>query len=69
MWKDYDTKRMLSNCENSHGLWPGELKKRLLQWSLSNPTHQGTREMCQIVQDFILVNRNTLGPYILSDVT
>ena len=58
--------------------------------NLSNPTHQGTREMCQIVQDvrtclirhtkgpgkcvrlyrmseysdFILVNRNTLGPYI-----
>jgi hypothetical protein len=22
-----------------------------LQWSLSNPIHQGTREMCQIVQD------------------
>jgi hypothetical protein len=62
MWKVYDTKRMLSNCENSHGLWPGELKKRLLQWSLSNPTHQGTREMCQIVQDFILVNRNTFEP-------
>jgi hypothetical protein len=58
--------------------------------SLSNTTHQGTREMCRIVQDvraclirhtkgpgkcvrlyrmseysdFILVNRNTLGPYI-----
>ena len=23
----------------------------LLQWNLSNPTHQDTREMCQIVQD------------------
>jgi hypothetical protein len=22
-----------------------------IQWNLSNPTHQGTREMCQIVQD------------------
>ena len=22
-----------------------------VQWNLSNPTHQGTREMCQIVQD------------------
>jgi hypothetical protein len=58
--------------------------------NLSIPTHQETREMCQIVQDvriclfrhtrrpgkcvrlyrmleysgFILVNRNTLGPYI-----
>ena len=58
--------------------------------NLSNLTHQGTREMCRIVQDvwtcliwhtkgpgkcvrlyrmseyscFILVNRNTFGPYI-----
>jgi hypothetical protein len=23
----------------------------ILQWNLSNPTHQGTRKMCQIVQD------------------
>ena len=23
----------------------------LVQWNLSNPTHQGTRGMCQIVQD------------------
>jgi hypothetical protein len=23
----------------------------LIQWNLSNPTHQGTREMCRIVQD------------------
>jgi hypothetical protein len=36
-----------------------------VQWNLSiNPTHQGTREMCRIVQyveysGFILVNRNT----------
>ena len=22
-----------------------------IQWNLSNPTHQGTREMCRIVQD------------------
>jgi hypothetical protein len=22
-----------------------------IQWNLSYPTHQGTREMCQIVQD------------------
>ena len=22
-----------------------------VQWNLSNPTHQGTREMCRIVQD------------------
>jgi hypothetical protein len=38
-----------------------------VQWNLSNLTHQGTREMCRIVQDvrilrFYLVNRNTLGP-------
>ena len=24
---------------------------RYIQWNLSNPTHQGTREMCPIVQD------------------
>ena len=41
----------------------------VIQWNLSNPTHQGTREMCRTVQDvgilrFILVNRNTLGPLI-----
>jgi hypothetical protein len=36
----------------------------LVQWNLSNPTHQGTREMCRIVQDVVklrfsfLVNRN-----------
>ena len=24
---------------------------KLIQWNLSNPTHKGTREMCQIVQD------------------
>jgi hypothetical protein len=23
----------------------------LLQWNLSNPTHQGTREMCRMSQD------------------
>ena len=23
----------------------------VLQWNLSNPTHQGTREMCRVVQD------------------
>jgi hypothetical protein len=34
------------------------------EWNLSNPTHQGTREMCRIAQDvrktqvFFLVNRN-----------
>ena len=22
-----------------------------IQWSMSNPTHKGTREMCRIVQD------------------
>jgi hypothetical protein len=22
-----------------------------IQWNLSNPTHQGTREMCRIAQD------------------
>jgi len=27
------------------------MKIVLLQWNLSNPTHQGTREMCRIVQD------------------
>jgi hypothetical protein len=37
-----------------------------IQWNLSNPTHQRTREMCRIVLDvrvlrFYLVNRNTLG--------
>ena len=25
--------------------------QRFVQWNLSNPTHKGTREMCQIVQD------------------
>jgi len=38
-----------------------------IQWDLFNPTHQGTREMCRIVQmseysGFNLVKRNTLGP-------
>ena len=38
--------------------------------NLFNLIHQGNREMCRFVQDvginsdFILVNRNTLGPYI-----
>ena len=46
-------------------LW--NLRNIQIQWNLSNPTHQGTREMCQIVQDvgilrFYLINRNTLGP-------
>ena len=39
-----------------------------LQWNLSNPTHQGTKEMYRIVYSeysgFILANRNTLGPTI-----
>ena len=35
----------------------------LLQWNLSNPTNQETKEMCQILQVVgILINRNTLGP-------
>jgi hypothetical protein len=35
-----------------------------IQWNMCNLTHQGTTEICRIVQDvgFILVNRNTLGP-------
>ena len=35
------------------------------QWNLSNPTHNGTRVMCQIVQDVRILRfyfRNTLGP-------
>jgi hypothetical protein len=33
------------------------------QWNLSNPTHQGTREMCQIVQDVrTCLIRHTKGP-------
>ena len=38
-----------------------------IQWNLSNPTHNGTRVMCQIVQDVGILQfyfRNTLGPYI-----
>ena len=27
------------------------MKMLYIQWNLSNPTHQGTREMCRIVQD------------------
>ena len=42
---------------------------KLLQWNLSNPTHQDTKEMCRIVQDvgiyrFKLVNSNTLESWI-----
>ena len=41
--------------------------KIILQWNLSNPTHQGTMEMWRIVQDVgilrvYLVNKTTLGP-------
>jgi hypothetical protein len=36
--------------------------KTAVHWNLSNLIHQGTREVCRIVQDVgILVNRNTLG--------
>jgi hypothetical protein len=40
------------------------LLRIVVPWNLSNPTHQGTREMCRIVQDvgilnFIYVNRTT----------
>jgi len=40
-----------------------------IKWNLSNPTHQGTRETCWIVQDvkvlrFNLVNWNLLEPII-----
>jgi hypothetical protein len=34
-----------------------------IQWNLSNATHQGTREMCQIVQDVrTCLIRHTKGP-------
>ena len=34
-----------------------------IQWNLSNPTHQGTREMCRIVQDVsTCLIRHTKGP-------
>ena len=36
----------------------------IIQWNLSDPTYEGTWEMCWIVQ-FSLVSRNTLGPSIL----
>ena len=29
-----------------------------IQWNLSNPTHQGAREMCQIVQDIGILRFN-----------
>ena len=36
---------------------------QLAQWNLSNLTHQGTREMCQIVQDVrTCLIRPTKGP-------
>ena len=49
------------------GINPNPNETNQLQWNLSNPTHQWTREMCRIAQDvgilgFILVNRNTVGP-------
>ena len=28
-----------------------ELETNNIQWNLSNPTHQDTREMCRIIQD------------------
>ena len=35
------------------GFSPDQVKPKtiMVQWNLSNPTHQGTREMCRIVQD------------------
>ena len=39
----------------------------VIQYNLSNPTHEGTREICRIVQDVgklksFFVNRNTVEP-------
>ena len=31
--------------------WISSLCKLFVQWNLSNPTHQGTRELCRLVQD------------------
>jgi hypothetical protein len=27
------------------------VQAKVVQWNLSNPTHQGTKEMCRIVQN------------------
>ena len=32
-------------------LYTSKIKYSKLQWNMSNPTHQGTTDMCQIVQD------------------
>jgi hypothetical protein len=34
--------------------WHGYMNN--IQWNLSNLTHQGTREICRIVQDFGILN-------------
>jgi hypothetical protein len=43
----------------------------LKQWNLSNPTHQGTREMCRIVQDvgILRITEILWDHKFLSDVT
>ena len=38
-------------------------KKGDIQWNLSNPTHQGNREMCQIVQDVAILRFNLANTY------
>ena len=32
-------------------VWQKIVTNFQIQWNLSNPTHQGTRKMCQIVHD------------------
>jgi hypothetical protein len=43
----------LKNSRNTASIiwYSSANRKKYIQWSLSNPTQPGTREMCQIVQD------------------
>jgi hypothetical protein len=60
-----------SNSIENIMLW--NLRNIQIQWNLSNPTHQGIREMCQIVQDvgilrFYLKQKNMIELYVVLQV-
>ena len=70
VWYGADLKPVLRILQGTVCLWVTLFISRhtfiypkLIQWNLSKPTYQGTREMCRIVQDVsTCLIRHTKGP-------
>ena len=53
--RKFDFKIMIFPFVDPYFLFSPIIVRIHIQWNLSNPTHQGTREMCRILQDVVII--------------